>query len=124
MATFKKLTPVLVVDRIEPCLPFWQRLGFEKTVEVPHENALGFALLVKDGIEVMYQSVASAKHDVPAMNKSVAALYVEVDALDSLLALLEGVEIVVPRRKAFYGADEVFVREPGGNIVGFSQPAP
>ena len=45
--TVQKLTPVLVVDAIEPCLSFWvDRLGFEKTVEVPEGNArievLGF----------------------------------------------------------------------------------
>jgi len=29
----KKLTPVLFVEAIEPCLPFWtERLGFTKTV--------------------------------------------------------------------------------------------
>ena len=34
---------------------------------------------------------------------------------------LKGVEIVVPRRKTFYGADEIGVREPGGNAVIFGQ---
>jgi hypothetical protein len=33
---FRKLSPVLIVDAIEPCLPFWtDRLGFAKVVEVP-----------------------------------------------------------------------------------------
>lgn len=27
---------------------------------------------------------------------------------------------VVPRRQTFYGVDEIFVREPGGNMVGFA----
>ncbi|MGH7635196.1 MAG: hypothetical protein ACRENC_15780, partial [Gemmatimonadaceae bacterium] len=63
--TVQKLTPVLVVDAIEPCLSFWvDRLGFEKTVEVPEGNALGFVILVKDGIEVMYQSRESVRNDV------------------------------------------------------------
>ena len=70
--TFKKLSPVLVVERIEPCLPFWQRLGFEKTVEVPYEGALGFAILACDGIEVMYQSVASVKADVRVYQKTLS----------------------------------------------------
>ena len=29
--------------------------------------------------------------------------------------------LLVPRRRTFYGADEIFVREPGGNVVGFAQ---
>lgn len=29
------LTPVLFVERIEPCLDFWSFLGFEKMMEAP-----------------------------------------------------------------------------------------
>src|SRR6266852_3502350 len=29
--------------------------------------------------------------------------------------------VVVPKRTTFYGATEIFVREPGGNLVGFAQ---
>ena len=55
-----RLTPVLMVEAIEPCLPFWvDRLGFSKTVEVPHGDRLGFAILVRDGVELMYQTRAS-----------------------------------------------------------------
>jgi hypothetical protein len=122
--TFKKLSPVLVVERIEPCLAFWQKLGFEKAVEVPHDGALGFVILARDGIEVMYQSVASVKADVPGMAKpSVSGLYIEVDALGPVLEQLKGAEVVLPRRKSSYGADEIFVREPGGNVVGFAAHA-
>jgi hypothetical protein len=119
--TMKKLTPVLIVERIEPCLGFWSRLGFEKTVEVPEGDALGFVILVKDSVEVMYQSVASARKDVPALGApSSTNLYIEVSALEPILQQLQGAPVVVPRRTAFYGADEIFVREPGGNVVGFA----
>jgi hypothetical protein len=58
--TFQKITTVLAVETLEPSIEFWQkRLGFEVTVTVPHEDKLGFAILVKDGVEVMLQSVAS-----------------------------------------------------------------
>ena len=35
---------------------------------------------------------------------------------------LEGIEPVIPRRRTFYGMDEVCVREPGGRVVVFAQP--
>lgn len=39
----QKLTPVLMVDAIEPVLDFRvKRLGFTKTVELEHEGHLGF----------------------------------------------------------------------------------
>jgi len=46
-----KLTPNLIVDAIEPCLPFWvSRLGFEKTVDLePIRAALaGWPLVVPE----------------------------------------------------------------------------
>jgi uncharacterized glyoxalase superfamily protein PhnB len=120
--SMKKLTPVLVVDRIEPCLGFWTALGFEKTVEVPEGDALGFVILVKDGVEVMYQSSASVKKDVPALlDQPVrAALYLEVNDLDAVAEAVKGAPVVVPRRKTFYGAEEIGVREPGGSAVTFA----
>ena len=32
-------------------------------------------------------------------------------------------EVIAPRRTTFYGSDEIWVREPGGNVVGFSKPS-
>jgi len=124
-STFSKLSPVLVVDAIEPCLPFWtDRLGFARTVEVPDGDRLGFVILSKDGVEVMYQSRESVRKDIPALADGPAGganLYIEVDDVAAVERALKGAEIVVPRRKTFYGADEIGVREPGGNAVIFAQ---
>ena len=120
-----KLSPVLVVDAIEPCLSFWvDRLGFAKIAEVPEGNRLGFVILQKDGIEVMYQSRESIRKDIPAMADIPAggtSLYIDVADVAAVERAVKGVEIVVPRRKTFYGADEIGVREPGGNAVIFGQ---
>lgn len=123
MTMFRKLTPVLYVEAIEPALPFWEKLGFERTAEVPEGDALGFVILQKDGVEVMYQTRASVLADVPALADTPlrgSVLFLEVADLDPVLEALTGVEQVVPRRRTFYGADEVFVREPTGNLVGFA----
>jgi uncharacterized glyoxalase superfamily protein PhnB len=122
----KKMTPVLPVEAIEPVLPFWvERLGFEKTVEVPEGERLGFVILVKGGVEVMYQSWASIAKDVPQMAREprgTTFLYLEIEPadFDDVVKQLAGVEVVLPVRKTFYGAREIGVREPGGNIVTFA----
>ena len=123
--TFKKLTPVLYVEKIEPCLDFWvRRLGFEKTVEVPEGEALGFVILQRDGVEVMLQSYASLEKDVPAFGeearRSTNFLFVEVTDFADTLRRVEGMEVVVPRRTTFYGTTEIGVREPGGHVVVFA----
>jgi hypothetical protein len=119
----KKLTPILTVEAIEPSLPFWDTMGFSKTVEVPHEDALGFVIFEKDGREVMLQTVASMKADVPAVvpRPGGSILFLEIEDLSAIEALVGDYELVVPRRKTFYGAEEIFVREPGGNVIGFAQ---
>jgi len=119
----KKLTPVLFVEAIEPCLPFWvERLGFEKTVEVPHGDRLGFVILVRDDVEVMLQTRASVAEDVPALaaEPSRSFLYLEVADLAPVVERLQGADIVIPVRKTFYGATEIGVRDPAGNVVVFS----
>jgi uncharacterized glyoxalase superfamily protein PhnB len=126
-SAMKKLTPVLIVERIEPCLPFWiERLGFQKTVEVPEGDRLGFVILTKGDVEVMYQSRASVTKDVPALatpsGPSSTILYIEVEKLDSVIQALKGIDLVVPKRKTFYGATEIGVREPGGTVVVFAEP--
>ena len=121
----KKITPVLMVEEIEPVLPFWiERLGFEKTVELPHGDRLGFVILAKDGLEIMYQTVDSVRADVPPLAKAAPAsafLFIEVDDLDAIAQALEGITPVVPRRQTFYGADELIVRDPAGNGITFAK---
>ena len=124
----KKLTPVLFMAAIEPCLGFWtERLGFEKTVEVPEGNKLGFVILARDGVEVMYQTYASAEKDIPGLvrkpNVPGTFLYLEVTGLDDIKQRLAGVKLEVPERKTFYGAREIGVREPGGNLILFAEMA-
>jgi catechol 2,3-dioxygenase-like lactoylglutathione lyase family enzyme len=122
---FRKLAPVLIVDAVEPCLGFWtDRLGFTKALEVPEGEKLGFVILVGDGIEVMYQSRASVRNDIPVLADTPPGtmLYVEVADVAAIERKMKGLVPVVPRRKTFYGADEIGFREPGGNVVLFAQP--
>ena len=122
----QSLTPVLIVEAIEPVLPFWRdRLGFTVTAEVPHGSTLGFVMLAKDGAMVMYQTRASVTTDIGPladMRPGQTLLFIEVADVDAVEVALRGIAPVIPRRRTFYGMDEVIVREPGGSIVIFAQP--
>ena len=124
-SAMKKLTPVIMVDAIESCLPFWERLGFAKTAEVPEGDKLGFVILAKDSVEVMYQTYESVEKDAPGLvppeRGHGAGFFIEVSDIESVDKALAGLEIVVPRRQTFYGMDEIGVREPGGHVVVFAQ---
>ncbi|HTS49555.1 MAG TPA: VOC family protein [Bryobacteraceae bacterium] len=126
--TVKKLTPVLFAKEIEPCVAFWvDRLGFEKTAEVPEGDKLAFAMLQKGGVELMYQSYASAEKDVrdariaELVRKGPTFLFVEVDDLDATIAATKGTPVIVPKRTTFYGSIEIGVQDPAGHVVTFAQ---
>ena len=126
VADVKSLAPILVVDSIEPCLPFWQAVGFQAGMTVPDRPPYVFAIVSSGEIEIMLQTRASVLEDTPAVAASVTAsiLYISVGSLEPVLAALADAPVVVARRTTFYGADEVSVRDPAGNIIGFAAPAP
>lgn len=117
-----KITPVLVVDEIERCLAVWvDRLGFEKTVEVPEGERLGFVILVKDGAEVMLQTRASVENDHGKMaGTGSSSLFLEVSDFGDVRKRVEGLEVVIPERVTFYGMREIAIREPGGHLLCFA----
>jgi hypothetical protein len=133
---FNKTTSVLIVDRIEPVLPFWNKLGVAPGVQVPDESAkdgrLAFVILGAEGLEVMYQTVASITGDTVAsasdkkafrLEPQQATLYIDVADLGQVESKLKGERQVMPRRKTFYGANEIGYADPAGNIVIFSEHA-
>lgn len=124
------ITPVLVVESVEPCIRFWtEKLGFAVENEVPGDDGkLVFASVTKDGVEIMYQTRASVLADGSAQSESElkghsCALFIKVGSvadLDSIAARVEGAKLVKPRHETFYGSQEFYIREPGGNVVGFA----
>ncbi|MEO6594845.1 MAG: hypothetical protein ABIP94_08845 [Planctomycetota bacterium] len=87
------------------------------------ELTLGFAILQRDAVEIMLQTRASVAADVPGLaeESNRATLFVEVDDVAAIERALSGCEIVVPRRRTFYGASEIGVRAPGGHVLVFAQ---
>jgi uncharacterized glyoxalase superfamily protein PhnB len=123
----KQLTPVLIVESVEPCLKFWvDRLGFAITNQVPGpDGKLIFASVQLGPVEVMYQTRASVVDEQPGVAKDLmghsVALFITVEDLDTVARSLDGAPVVKPRHKTFYGSTEIYVREPGGNTVGFAE---
>jgi uncharacterized glyoxalase superfamily protein PhnB len=122
-----QLTPVMIVDQVEPCLSFWvDRLGFTVENQVPGDDGrLVFASAKKDGIEVMYQTRASIVAERPEaegeLNGHSMTLFIGTDDIDAVERAVAGAPVVAPRHQTFYGSTELYVREPGGNTVGFAQ---
>lgn len=123
----KKVTPVLIVDRIEQLLPLWDALGFARSAEVPHGDVLGFVILTRDGVEVMYQTFDSVRGDEAKVLEGsraigAAAVFIEVDDIEAIAAQIpSGTDVLVARRQTFYGSTETVIRDAAGNVVTFAQ---
>ena len=123
----KHLTPVLVVETVEPCIQFWiDRFGFEAANRVPgSDGKLVFASVEKNGVEIMYQTRSSVVAEQPEAATDLVghsvALFLTVDDLDAVEKAVAGAPVVTARHETFYGSVELYVREPGGNTVGFAQ---
>jgi len=97
----RKITPVLYAHELEPCIKFWsERFGLEKTVEVPDGERIGFVILQKDNVELMYQSFASARKDAPTISGEIEGgrtfLYLEVEELEPFIAATQSANVVLP----------------------------
>jgi hypothetical protein len=126
-----KATPVLVVDSIEPVVPFWRKVGLMPTTEVPDGSGrLAFVILAAAGVEIMYQTAASVKDDlVKAASVKDAfraspqqtTLFLEVASLSEVESRLQGELVIMPKRTTFYGSTEIGYADPAGNIVVFAE---
>jgi len=118
---------VFIVDSVEPCVAFWvDRFGFQVENQVPGSDGnLVFASVKQGDIEVMYQTRASVLADNPAaaaeLNGHSALLFITVSDLDAAERAAKGAPVVKPRHETFYGSTEFYVRDPGGNTIGFAQ---
>jgi uncharacterized glyoxalase superfamily protein PhnB len=122
----KKITAVLLVEKVEPCVKFWtERLGFETTAEVPDGDQLAFAMLQKGGVEIMYQTYATVEKDNPhpdmLARKGPTFLFIEVDDLAATMAAIAGAEVVMAERTTFYGSKEFGIKDPAGHFLTFAQ---
>jgi hypothetical protein len=119
----KKLTPLFVVDDIDAVLPTWAALGYEPIVRVPDEGPLGFAILKGAPGELMFQTKASLKEDLPMVHerKPKAFLYADVDSIAATKKALRDAEVLIAHRKTFYGAKEAWLALEGGVVLGLAE---
>lgn len=129
-------TPLLAVDRIEPVLPFWARLGAAVVTEVPEgecREGLAFVILAAPGLMLMYQTVHSIQADLAASaidpgtfraTPQQGYLYIKVPDLAAVVAALGDARLLMAQRTTFYGATECCYDDGAGNAITFAQFAP
>jgi uncharacterized glyoxalase superfamily protein PhnB len=123
----KKLTPNMMVEDVQATLTFYRDvLGFEVLTTLPDTAPFDFAIVRRDGVELMFQSRLSLSENVPALAGSPIGasqtFYIEVSGLQDLYERVRGrAEIVVDLHTTFYGTQEFYFRDSNGYILSFSE---
>lgn len=128
MATgFKKITPNIMVEDVNKTVEFYRNvLSFEVLATVPETGQFDWAMLKRDGVEIMFQSRPSLSGELPVFtDMPIAAsltLYTDVEDIVALYnAVKDKVTVVQDMHKTFYGAQEFAIRDINGYILNFAQ---
>lgn len=125
----KKLTPNLMAEDVNRTIQFYKdTLGFELLVSVPAEGQFDWAMMKRDGVEIMFQSRASLGGEVPVLlQKTIGGsltFYMDIEGIEELYAALNGKVIIAQEmHTAFYGAQEFAIQDINGYILTFAETA-
>jgi len=134
----KKMTPNLAVTNISETVKYYQNnLSFTLTAAVPESQdgvdqqlvegkTYVFAMMKNGDAELMFQRTDSFVHDVElAEDESIGAsvsFYFEVEDLAELHVKLKANGLKVTKIKTtWYGANEFYMKDLNGYILGFSE---
>ena len=123
----KKMTPNLMVENVNRNIAFYTDvLGFELLTTVPEEGNFDWAMMKRDGVELMFQARSSLGDELPALADvpigGSLTFYTEVTGLRELYEQLKDlVEIVQDWHTTFYGTQEFAFRDCNGYIIGLSE---
>lgn len=127
MTRIRVTTPVFLVDDIAATMQWYRdNLRFDGRA-VPPSPPHTFAILTRDGVEIMLQQLAGYRKSdhYRERNGGVWSVYLRVDGVRELFRELSGragVEILEPLRVQPYGETEFVVRDPNGYVLVFAEP--
>lgn len=124
--TYISLTPNLIIEDMAATLHFYTEvLDFQVIASVPESGLADWAMLQKDDVMLMFQTVDSIKEDMPtlAIQKGMAGtFYCKVKHVQSLFDKVgQHANIVVPMRKTFYGMLEFTIQDLNGFYLTFAE---
>ena len=92
--------------------------------EIKKELNYIWAMIKKDGVSIMLQSIESLKEDIGVFFDNISAsltLYIEVENVDELyLKIKDKVSIYKEIDTTWYGQREFYIKDINGYILGFA----
>jgi uncharacterized glyoxalase superfamily protein PhnB len=123
----ESLSPNLISDNVNASVDFYTKhLGFSLAASVPESGEFGWAMVQRDGVTIMFQSLKSLKEDMPSLELdkkgSIGTFFIKMKGLEELYNSVKGkVEIALEWRETFYGMKEFGIKDPDGYYMVFAE---
>lgn len=121
------LSPNLVVADVNKAVDFYtQNLGFTFITSVPEKGAYNWAMVMRDGVTMMFQTLPSIQEDLPSLKieskGSLGTFFIRMTGIDQLYHDVKNkVEIAADMRTTFYGMKEFTVKDLNGYFITFAE---
>jgi len=116
----ESLSPNLIADSVNASVDFYTKhLGFTLVTSVPETGKFDWAMIQRDGVTLMFQSLKSIQEDMPSLRLdkkgSLGTFFIKMKGIEDLYKALKGkVDIALEWRVTFYGMKEFGVKDPDG----------
>lgn len=123
----ESLSPNLIVDSVNASVDFYTKhLGFRLAASVPETGEYGWAMVERDGVTVMFQTLKSLQEDMPSLKfdkkGSIGTFFIKMKGIEELYEQLKSeVEITLGWRVTFYGMKEFGIKDPDGYHLVFAE---
>lgn len=123
----ESLSPNLISDNVNASVDFYTKhLGFKLVASVPETGTFGWAMVERDGVTFMFQSLKSLQEDMPSLNidkkGSLGTFFIKMKGIEDLYESLKGnVEIALEWRVTFYGMKEFGIKDLDGYYLVFAE---
>jgi uncharacterized glyoxalase superfamily protein PhnB len=127
MPHVKKLTPNLIVSKVEQSLAFYEGiLGFTRGMTVPEQQPFVFASVTNGPVEIFFNDRSAVAKESAHMAGLAAGggntMFIELDGVDALYeGIRERVKVVMPIATQWYGMREFAIVDPDGYVITFAQ---
>ena len=124
--TLESLSPNLVADNVNASVDFYTKhLGFKLVASVPETGEFGWAMVQRDTVTIMFQSLKSIEEDIPGLNLKKGAcgtFFIKMKGLDELYKSVKGkIPMKMDLRTTFYGMKEFMIEDPDGYFMMFAE---
>jgi uncharacterized glyoxalase superfamily protein PhnB len=123
----ESLSPNLISDSVNASVDFYTKhLGFSLVTSVPEKGTYDWAMIQRDGVTLMFQSLKSLQEDMPSLKLdkkgSLGTFFIKMNGIEELYKSLQGkVDIALEWRVTFYGMKEFGVKDPDGYFMVFAE---